>query len=391
MKKTIAAIISLCLPILISAQTVRPSNNSDTNAGAGKAIKYKPFIVDGYIKGMDDGYVKLIYSKTRDNDKRSFVRDSVLVKNGRFSINGNIDIPTYALLENMRYLYQVNFWLDTTRQRFEGAIDNDDFKLTGSPTQDEDVLFHASYDAYSDKQGEANYELWSGKTRRESEAVIKRYQKASDSITNIKNEFAAQFVKTHPNSRVSMNYMFNCTAPGNEAYAERVFSYLTEELRESESGKTIVRKLNAIKGTTVGNVFPEFVLADIGGNLVKRSDFKGKYLLLRVGSSAEKFYSNSASELNSLKLLNDSYATKGFAIADIIVTIKDSASLSALLQTQKIPWIVLSGSSGQHPPITETLNITRFPSWFLVNPDGKLVARDLTIDDLSDKLKEICK
>lgn len=148
--------------------------------------------------------------------------------------------------------------------------------------------------------------------------------------------------------------------------------------------KRVQRALNDAKAlvvTAVGQQFLDFTDA----NGVKLSDFagKGKYTLVDFWAS---WCGPCKREIPNIKGLYDKYKDKmnfvGVAVWD------EPEDTKKAIEQLKMPWPVMEGGKNWHEP-TDLYGINGIPHIMLIDPQGKIVARQLagdllikTIDDL---------
>lgn len=111
---------------------------------------------------------------------------------------------------------------------------------------------------------------------------------------------------------------------------------------------------------------PDFKLSDQGGNLRSLDDFKGKYTYLMFCTTqnyacitefeqVKKLYQKHADKLNIVTILADD----------------DFAASKKFIQGKQLPWTFLHYANS--PDILKEYDIRAFPTYFLLDPEGRLV------------------
>lgn len=132
---------------------------------------------------------------------------------------------------------------------------------------------------------------------------------------------------------------------------------------------------------------PELKGEDMYGNEVTLSSLSGQVVLVDFWS-AEAGNNNA---LNAdLKEIYEKYRSKGFCVYQV------SADTSKLLwitavQEQRLPWISVCDFQGKFSPMLRAYNVRKLPSNFLIDRDGKIIAKDLYSDALDARLAKIFK
>lgn len=132
---------------------------------------------------------------------------------------------------------------------------------------------------------------------------------------------------------------------------------------------------------------PELKGQDMYGNEVALSSLNGNVVLVDFWS-AEAGNSNA---LNAeLKEIYEQYESKGFRVYQVSADTSKSAWISAV-QEQALPWISVCDFRGESSPMLRSYNIRKLPSNFLLDREGKIIAKDLYSSALGKKLADILK
>ncbi len=164
-----------------------------------------------------------------------------------------------------------------------------------------------------------------------------------------------------------------------------LYDKLDESAKQTEPGKKLARNLEILKKSRIGTQMTDFTQADTSGNPVKFSSFKGKYVL--VDFWASWCGPCRAENPNVLKVYN-AYKDKGFTVVGISLDDK-AANWKKAIRDDKMPWVQLSDLKGWKNDISVSFGIQSIPGNLLIDPSGKIVARDLRGAMLENKLKEL--
>ena len=93
-------------------------------------------------------------------------------------------------------------------------------------------------------------------------------------------------------------------------------------------------------------------------------------------------------EMPHVKKAYEQYHAKGFEVVGLSLDSKAEAWKKAIAD-MKLTWVHLSDLKGWQSLAATTYSIQSIPSSLLVDPQGKVVARDLRGDQLGKKLSEI--
>ncbi len=131
--------------------------------------------------------------------------------------------------------------------------------------------------------------------------------------------------------------------------------------------------------------YPELKGADMYGNEVALSSLEGNVVLIDFWS-AEVGNSNAFNA--ELKEIYEAYESQGFRVYQVSADTSKAAWITAV-QEQRLPWISVCDFKGKASPMLLAYNVRKLPSNFLIDREGRIIAKDLYSTALADKLAEI--
>ena len=173
----------------------------------------------------------------------------------------------------------------------------------------------------------------------------------------------------------------------NLIFWETIYNNYTEEFKDNSYFKNFKNKLIKIKSISIGSVAPDIILNDTSGVPISLASLRGKYILLDFWAA----WCRPCREENPNIIENyNKYKSYGFDVYQVSLDRSKEDWIRGIKQ-DKLPWINVSDLKYYQSEAAELYNVDRIPSAFLLDPDGKIIAKhtDLRGTNLSRKLGEI--
>jgi peroxiredoxin len=208
---------------------------------------------------------------------------------------------------------------------------------------------------------------------------LKRMREESASLTR-------QWILQHPKSGISASLLsYLSDLPMEEK--ESIFNKLSAAAKENGPAKRLAHSIRVNKLTGIGNVAPDFTQNDTLGNPVSLKDFRGKYLLIDFWAS----WCHPCREENpNVVAAFHKYSGKNFTVLSISLDQPTGKEkwLNAIHQ-DNLTWTHLSDLKFWDNAVAKQYDIRSIPANLLVDPAGKIIAKDLHGDELDKKLAEV--
>ncbi len=167
--------------------------------------------------------------------------------------------------------------------------------------------------------------------------------------------------------------------------AEYVIDNYVEKCGSTLSGNTL-EKIESINRSRVGQKAPEIISTDIDGNLVALSSMIGKKALMVYFWASWCAYC----EVENITLVRiyNKFKERGFDIYAFAME-SDKTEWVDAIKNQQLIWTNVSDLSDWNSEGARTYNISGTPTIYLLDEEGRIIARNLSSDELELKLEEI--
>jgi len=307
------------------------------------------FKITGTTTGFADSTL-LYLSDLADNTYKDI--DSTLILNGKFSFRGTLNQKIEKIaIHTKGFKDRVSFWIDETETFIIAEKDKlRTATIIGAKAQAE------------------NQEL---------NAIISQSKKEqSDYIS---------FIQKNPASIVSANILSIYSASWNKDTVSMLYNQLTETAKATRYGKQIQEFLSLNKTVKIGDKFTDFTQPNVNGQNMSLSDFSGKIILLDFWGS---WCSPCRQEHPELIKLYNEYKDKGFEIFAVAAE-TDKKLWKEAMENDKITWPNVSELKGDKNKAALIYGVSAYPSNFLIDRKGTIIAKDLRGVKLKEKLQEL--
>jgi peroxiredoxin len=368
MKKILPALL-LLYPLILPAQST--------------------YTIEGKIDSLKNGD-KIYLSYMSENGR---ISDSSLVKDGRFVFKGNLKYPVnailflnknaYATIPAQRVENYFNFFLEPARFTITSKKSFNQSIVKGSAINDRDNELKALLKPITTKL-KALDEQFNSLPKEKHDSLEKRQQRVFKEASRI----CLAFIKKHPDSYYSLiRLSYIAGVPDVYKEAKSAFAHLSPELKKTPLGKGIVTQLVAPEITKIGKLAPDFEQNTPDGKKIKLSHFRSKYVLLDFWAS---WCAPCRQENPNVAAAYNQYKDKGFTVLG--VSLDQAGQKDAwvkAIQKDQLTWHQVSDLKGWENTVAQKYGVRSIPANFLIDPKGKIIARDLRGKDLQDKLAQL--
>ena len=341
------------------------------------------YFIQGKIENIDSG---IVFLGTYDTTRRGplIILDSARISGSYFHFKGLLSAPLICKLKiNLQYRwpYSHYFVLDTGTTNvklFKDSMASSIIIANKSTEQ---------YNAFNKKLHDLALSFGNYYSLRDKGIIsADSLNKLKKAFYDKKSELLFQQVKANPGSIVSafivknnLNYdidiptlekIYNVLTDKNNYYAKSVLNYLNLLIAQTKTG--------------IGSQAPYFSISDNKKREITNETFKGKYLLIDFWASwCAPCREENPYLLNAYK----KFAGRGLEMMSVSVDV-DKQSWEDAIKKDKLSWIQACDlKSLDSNKIARDFGITLIPANFLIDKEGKIVAKDLMGKDIEKELQ----
>lgn len=360
--------------------------------------KRDSYVISGNAKGIYNGI--RVYLKTLDQNNRQVDIDTAVVMNEKFSFEGKVLGPEMCYL----FINSVNGNLPIIIENSEISIDIDKDNLSASKifgTKTNEALsgFSEKMNALNEKRRNLNLELREAATANDNEKTTALNNEFKNMNLEMAN-FPFEFINNNKDNYYSLILLESMLKVRNADLQKITDSYqiLDESLKNSIKGKEILVKVDAAKmileaqsRTEIGKIAPEFSAPTPEGKILSLSEVRGKITLIDFWAA---WCGPCRRENPNIVKVYEKYHDKGLEIIGVSLDgntrqADPKADWIKAINDDNLTWHQISNLNYFNGPIAKMYNIQSIPSSFILDAEGKIVAKNLRGAALEEKIAEL--
>ncbi|AZA73705.1 MULTISPECIES: TlpA family protein disulfide reductase [Chryseobacterium] len=327
------------------------------------------FLIEGTSKFYNNKELSIypiqLNVKDTASAKLKLLNNKVKVINNKFLINGIIDdfphaleISYYDKEENR--VYFATFFVDNSATNYKMSVN--------------DLIKYKHIDLHSKSQEEFNLIV-----KQLEDNGIELMPFDSDNFIK-KNDFLRKYIKENPNSYVALwmiisDYRY---IGFNEGFSENL-TFFGDKIKKSKLYEDLILTIKRDKKFTMGNDFPALTI----DKTQLQKGYGKKYTLIDFWFS---YCAPCLKDLPAYKSIYNQYNESGFEYIGISTDrSQDIQNWKKVIKNYDLKWLNVLDENGVE---AINLNITRFPTNFLLDSHGKIIAKDISPDELKSLLDQ---
>ncbi|MFD2824607.1 redoxin domain-containing protein [Lacinutrix iliipiscaria] len=374
---------SILYILCISLVLVSCKNESKTESSDG-------FLIQGRIDNAEEN---TLVTLLRNENRQEIILDSTRINGNTFELKGNVESPDMyfiavdgvqgglpIIIENETI--DINIYSDSiSASTIKGGKENNYFN--------EYQEFVKSLRSRSNKLA-ADYQV---AQQQQDTARIAALRKEYDGFMKENLAHDLEFMTKNEDAILSALILERALMSKQVEFTkiEDLYTNFNASVKNSRSGKVIADYISKNKKTAIGSIAPNFSAPTPDGKTLALNDIKGKVTIIDFWAA---WCGPCRRENPNVVKVYEKYHDKGLEIIGVSLDgtpqQKDAkqAWIAAIAQ-DKLTWHQVSNLQYFNDPIAKEFNINSIPATFILDADGKIVAKDLRGQALDNKIAEL--
>ena len=339
------------------------------------------YSISGDIKDLRDSTMIFLSRPGKPSD----VLATDYSKKGKFTLFGKIDDADLYQINFIGYPDQADVFLSEGKLTVSGDVKAlKKLTYSGTEVQKDYEAYTAKFDALKERLGRLATLINKTTEAKKRDSLISIFEKHKQKVL----DQVDLFVKSKPASPVTPFIVYVTSPLDNDMNGlEMRYAALNDVARQTHYGREIAKLIASSKIGLEGSQAVDFTQNDTANNPVSLSSFKGKYVLVDFWAS---WCGPCRHENPAVVAAYNEFKNKNFTILSVSLDQNKDKWKQAILN-DNLTWTHVSDLKYWQNEVAQLYHIQSIPANMLIDPTGKIIARNLRGDALYEALGKLLK
>lgn len=361
------------------------------------AQERKPFRLTGKVKNL--AYApEWVYLQYKTNGE--WKTDSVKVTGGKYSFSGSVEEPVQGRLRvkygpdqagnkvpvvsarDIRFIF-----LAPGKIKVISVDSFSNIQVKGSAAHTEYMKLVKAQESFNERT-KPLYAKYDEFRKANDKTGMEKVEKEIDAIDDEERESVyGDYVKKNPASPIAVWALQQYAGwEINPEKADPLFASLSESNKRLPSALLLREDIDIARKTGIGRIAMDFTQNDTSGNPVMLSSLRGKYLLIDFWAS---WCGPCRAENPNVVKVYQKYRDRNFHIIGVSLDRPgQKEKWMKAIHDDKLEWTHVSDLKFWDNEVAKQYGIKAIPQNLLLDPEGKIIAKNLRGEELESKLGE---
>ncbi|WP_055443317.1 TlpA disulfide reductase family protein [Lacinutrix himadriensis] len=348
------------------------------------------FVING---NLDNSKNNSLVQLLRAEGRQTIVIDSTRISEKAFTLKGKIENPDMYFLT-----------IEGLKGNLPFIVENETINLTVYT----DSIFASKIKGGKENNYFNDYQEFIKKIRTKSNKLTEEFKIAQQKqdtsrISSLRKEYGTMMEEndendlnfiTKNNDAVLSGLILERALSANKLEFKKIkeiYTNFSDEVKNTRAGKVIAEYITANANTVIGSAVPNFSGPNPEGETIALNDIKGKVTIIDFWAA---WCGPCRKENPNVVNVYEKYHSKGLEIIGVSLdgTPQQKDAKQAwkdAIEKDKLTWHHVSNLQYFNDPIAKQFNINSIPATFIIDADGKIIAKNLRGPALEEKIAEL--